>query len=137
MLPSQNVFRAQRNGFTFGHGNRKVDFKIATWNLLSLYRTGTCQNLVKVLRTYGVKVAALQGIRWKGTGQIRVNDYEIYFSGMVDRHSYGCGFAVHKPLVPHIKEFRPVSERIAVLRINSRPIDLILICVHAPTDTSP
>jgi len=81
-------------------------------------------------------VAALQEIRWKGTGQIRVNDYEIYFSGMVDRHSYRCGFVVYKSLVPHNKEFRPDSERIAVLRINSRPIDLILVCVHAPADTS-
>jgi len=134
MLPSQNMPQTQRNGFTFGHGNWKVDFKIVTWNLLSLYRTGTCQNLVEVLRTCEVKVAVLQEIRWKVTEQIRVNNYEIYFSGMVDRHSYRCGFAVHKSLVPHIKEFRPVSERIAVLRINSRPIDLILVCVHAPME---
>lgn len=51
---------------------------------------------------------------------------------MVDRHSFGSGFAVHKSVVPHIKEFRPISERIAVMRIKSRPMDLILICVHAP-----
>lgn len=55
---------------------------------------------------------------------------------MVDRHNFGSGFAVQKSIVPHIKEFRPISERIAVMRIKSRPLDLILICVHAPTDTS-
>lgn len=55
---------------------------------------------------------------------------------MVDRRHFGSGFAVHKSLVLHMKEFRPVSERIAVLRINCKPIDLILVCGHAPTDTS-
>lgn len=106
MLPSQNIPRTQRNGFTFGHGNRKVDFKITTWNLLSFYRIDACQNLVEVLRTYGVKVATLQEIRWRGTGQVRVKDYKIYFSGMVDKHSYESGFPVYKSLVPHIKEFK-------------------------------
>jgi hypothetical protein len=107
-----------------------------TWNILSLYRSGACQNLVQVLGTYKVKIAALQEIRWNGTGQVTVKDYEIYFSGMVDRHSFESGFAVHKSMVPYIKEFRPISERIAVMRIKSRPIDLILICVYAPTETS-
>lgn len=132
MLPTQNKPRTQSSGFNFGHGNRKVDFKIANWNILILYRSGACQNLAEVLGTYEVKVAALQEIRWKGTGQVTVKDYEIYFSGMVDRHSFGSGFAVHKSMVPHIKEFRPILERIAVMRIKSRPTDLILICVHAP-----
>lgn len=86
---------------------------------------------MEVLGTYKVKIAALQEIMWKGTGHLTVKDYEIYFSEMVDRHSF-----VHRSMVPHIKEFRPVSERITVMRIKSRPIDLILICVHAHMDTS-
>jgi len=134
VIPLQNMPLTQRNGFNLGHGNRKVDFNIVTWNLLSLYRTGAWQNLVEVWRTYKFKVGELQEIRWKVTGQVRVNDYEIYFSGIIDRHNFGSGFAVHKSMVPHIKEFRSVSEKIAVLRINSRPIDLILMCVHAPVD---
>jgi exonuclease III len=136
MLPTQNKPRTQRNGLNFEHGNRKVDFKIVTWNILSLYRSGACQNLVELLGAYKVKIAALQEIRWKRTGQVPVKDYEIYFSGMVDRHSFGSGFTVHKSMVPRIKEFRPISEKIVVMRIKSRQIDLILICVHAPTETS-
>lgn len=81
-------------------------------------------------------MSALQEKRWKETGQIRVNDYGIYFSGMVDRHSYRNDFTVHKSLVPHIKDFRPVSESIAVLRTNRRPIDITFVFVYAPTDTS-
>lgn len=55
---------------------------------------------------------------------------------MVDRHIYGNYFAVHKSLVPHIKKFRPVLGKIAVLRINSRPIDVTLVYVHVLMDTN-
>jgi len=84
MFRTQNKPQTQRIGFNFGHGNRKVNYKMATWNILGLYRSGACQNLVEVLGTYKVKIAALQEIRWKGTGQVTVKDYEIYFSGMVE-----------------------------------------------------
>lgn len=53
--------------------------------------------------------------------------------GIFLRNDRQHSFAVHT-LVPHIKDFRPASERITVLRINSRPIDLIL--VYVPKDTS-
>lgn len=80
-------------------------------------------------------MVALLEIRWKGTEQIRVNDYKIYFSGVEDRHIYGSGYAVHKLLVPPIKELRPVSESITVLRINSKPRRYINMCLCS-TDAS-
>jgi len=52
MLPLEKMTQTQRNGFNFGHGNGKVDFKTVTWNWLILYRTGACQNLVQVLGPY-------------------------------------------------------------------------------------
>lgn len=58
---------------------------------------------------------------------------------MVDRHIYGSGFAVNKLLAPHIKEFRPVTEKIAVLSttvLNNKSIDITLVSVHASIDTN-
>lgn len=42
---------------------KNKEIKVATWNALSLYRTGVCQNLTNVLNKYHVKIAALQKIR--------------------------------------------------------------------------
>lgn len=53
---------------------------------------------------------------------------------MKNRHHLGSGFAVHKSLELYISEFNLVSERIAVLRINTIPLSFILICVYAPTE---
>ncbi|KAL4089543.1 hypothetical protein QTP88_024563 [Uroleucon formosanum] len=100
-----------------------------------LCRTGACQNLTDVLETYGIHIAALQEIRWSGNGQLKVGKYIIYFSGMEERHIFESGFAVHETLEPYIKEFNPVSERIAVQRVDTKPLNIVLVCTHAPTET--
>jgi hypothetical protein len=68
VIPSENQPRTWRKGYKLGHGNRKTGIKIATWNTLSLFRTGACQNLTDVLETYGIHIAALQEIRWSENG---------------------------------------------------------------------
>jgi len=67
---------------------------------------------------------------------LKVGEYVIFFSELENRHSFGTGFAVHKSLEPYVREFNPVSERIAVLRVNTTPINTVLIYVHAPTEVS-
>ncbi|XP_015371362.1 PREDICTED: craniofacial development protein 2-like [Diuraphis noxia] len=135
MVPSENQPRIWRNGYKLGHGNWKIGIEIATWNTLNHFRIGACQNLSDVLETYGIHIAALQEIRWSGNGQLKVGKYIIYFSGMEERHIFGSGFTVHETLEPYIKEFNPVSERIAVLRVDTKPLNIVLVCTHAPTDT--
>jgi hypothetical protein len=53
---------------------------------------------------------------------------------MENTHHFGCGFAVHRTLVPYIKAFIPVSERISILNINTSPINICIINAHAPTE---
>ncbi|VVC45984.1 Endonuclease/exonuclease/phosphatase [Cinara cedri] len=53
---------------------------------------------------------------------------------MENTHHFGSGFAVHRILVPYIKEYNPVSERISTLTINTSPINICLINGHAPTE---
>jgi len=96
-----------------GHGIRKTGIKIATWNTLSLYRTGACQNLTDVVEAYKIQIIALHEIRWPGKSQLKVGKYIVYFSGMGEGHALGCGFAMHESLEPSVKEFNPISERLA------------------------
>jgi len=54
---------------------------------------------------------------------------------MEERHFLGSGFDVHETLEPFIKEFNPVSERIAVLRVDIKPLNIVLVCTHTPMET--
>lgn len=45
-----------------------MEIKIATTNMLSLYRTKACQNLIDVLKMYNVTITALQQeVKWIST----------------------------------------------------------------------
>jgi len=85
---------------------------------------------------YGIQVIALHEIRWPRRGQLKLGrKYVMYFSSIEKRHSFGCGIAVYETLKPYLKEFNPISERINLLRVNMKSLNIILICVHASTET--
>jgi len=126
--------RTRLHGFKTGFWKRNADVKIATWNVISLYKTGASQNLADVLSTYDIKVVAIQEIRWLGVGQLTIVEYIIFFSGMENTHQFSSGFTVHRTLVPYIKEFNPVSERISILIINTSPINICIIKGHVSTE---
>jgi len=103
MIPTKNQPRTWRIGYKLGHGKRTVKLKIATWNVTSLFRTGSCQNLVDVISAYRIIVVALQEIQRTGVSQLKIGEYVIFYSGMESRHYFGSGFSVHESLKPYVK----------------------------------
>lgn len=66
---------------------------------------------------------------------MKVGSYIVYISGLADRHNFGNGFVVHEKLETYVKEFIPISERMACLKLNTTLLNTTLVCVHAPTET--
>lgn len=72
-----------------------------------------------------------------GVEQLIVEEYNIiFYSVMMNSHNFGSGYGVHESLEAHIGEFNPVLKKIAVLRIDTAPLNIVLICVYAPTKVS-
>ena len=71
-----------------GTGTRTLNWKrpllIATWNVLSLYRAGLGRNVVEEMKKYKVDIAALQEVRWPGTGECNINGFKgtVRFGGV-------------------------------------------------------
>ncbi|CAI6371536.1 unnamed protein product [Macrosiphum euphorbiae] len=65
---------------------------------------------------------------------MRMNDYVIYYKGLNDTHQFGTGFAVHKNLLSSVKEFNPISERVCTIKLNTKPMNMFIINIHAPTE---
>lgn len=63
-----------------------------------------------------------------------MNDYVIYYKGLDDTHQFGTGFAVHKNLLFSVKEFNPISEHVCTIQLNTKPMNIFIINVHAPTE---
>jgi len=89
---------------------------------------------VNEIENYGIKLSALQGIRWSDTGTVNINEMTIYHGSCTEQRQLGTGFAVHKNIVPAIKEFIDINPRISVLTIEAQWYDIRFISVHAPTE---
>uniref|UniRef100_A0A2S2QG34 Craniofacial development protein 2 n=1 Tax=Sipha flava TaxID=143950 RepID=A0A2S2QG34_9HEMI len=52
-----------------------------------------------------------------------------------NRHENGVGFLVYNSLIPWVKQFKAINDRIYYIRINMNHRDLIMICAYALTES--
>lgn len=45
-------------------------------------------------------------------------------------------FIVYETIEPYLKEFNSISGRLAVLKIDTIPINIALLCIHAPAEVT-
>ncbi|KAL4113922.1 hypothetical protein QTP88_017474 [Uroleucon formosanum] len=116
----------------------KHGFRIGTWNIRSLYKPGALKSISDAIKKYkNVLITALQEIRWP-EGSVKTEGMTLFYSGNKNgRHINGVGFLVSELLLPHVKHFEPINDRICYMRIADKSGDLMLICVYAPTENGP
>jgi hypothetical protein len=114
---------------------RNTDIEIGTWNVRSLYKTGTLKALIMQLEKYRVSITAEQETRRLGSGIHDLKKHSILYSGNErGNHEFGVAFIVGKSLGVNIIDFQPVSEGIAVLQIRMKLYNMFIINVHMPTE---
>jgi exonuclease III len=52
-----------------------MDMRFGTWNVRSLYRSGSLKTVAKELWKYKLDLMSVQEIRWEKEGTERVEDY--------------------------------------------------------------
>lgn len=77
----------------------------------------------------------LQEVRWPGEGNIKKDDKTIFYSGNRNgKYENGVGFVVNEPILPHVKTFQAISERICYIRLTGHIFDIVIINCYAPTE---
>ncbi|VVC24931.1 Hypothetical protein CINCED_3A025737 [Cinara cedri] len=72
---------------------------------------------------------------WPGKGSLRKDDKTIFYSGNRDgKFENGVGFVVSENILPYVKDFQAINERMCYIRITGCIFDLIIINCHAPTE---
>ncbi|XP_022161478.1 uncharacterized protein LOC111027411 [Myzus persicae] len=109
-------------------------FRIGTWNVRTLYKAGALNTLINTIDRYKANIVALQETRWQGEGCIATCNMTLFYGGVTtNRHENGVGFLVHNSLIPWVKQFKAINDRICYIRINMNHRDMIIICAYAPT----
>ncbi len=116
---------------------RNKDLRLATWNVRTLYRTGGVRILTDELKKRNVAVVAVQETRWtKATQNFTSNGYNIYCSSNSNDHALGTAFLVASRWNHLVLNFKPIDDRLCVIRLKGRFKNYSLINAHAPTNES-
>ena len=97
---------------------------------------GALSALVLELRHYKCNITAVQETRWTGQCVFECQRFTIFSSGG-EKGSFGTGFIVDKKWAVHVIDWRPVNEKLCVLRVKGKFFNYSIINVHAPHNERP
>jgi exonuclease III len=105
-----------------------------TWNVRSLYRSGSLMTVARELAEYKLDLVGVQEVRWDKEGTVRAGEYSFFYGKGQENHQLGTGFFVHQRIVSAIKRVELVSDRILYIVLRGRWCNIILLNAHAPTE---
>ncbi|XP_025199561.1 uncharacterized protein LOC112597650 [Melanaphis sacchari] len=70
-----------------------TDFRIGTWNVRSLFRTGALTTSQSCLERYEMDITAIQEVRWTSSGSLKSQGMTLFYNGE-DKHERGVGFII-------------------------------------------
>ena len=113
---------------------KKNVLRIGTWNVRTLKKAGKLHLVIHELEDVNVDITGLSEIRWTGEGHFRSGDSTVIFSGGINGQG-GVAVLLNKRLSGSLISYNPVSDRIVVVRLATKPVNMTVIQVYAPTST--
>jgi exonuclease III len=65
--------------------------RFRTWNVRSLYRSGSLKTVARELRKYKLDLVGVQEVRWDKGGTERAEDYTFFYGAGNEDHQLGTG----------------------------------------------
>lgn len=110
-----------------------ANMKIGTWNVRSLFEAGKTHNAIQEMKRLKISILGISEMRWPNYGKCSIDGHHIYYSGEdSSNHWNGVGFIIDHKIEKALINFIPVSDRVALLQINTKPVQMNLIQVYAP-----
>uniref|UniRef100_A0A8D9EQ38 Craniofacial development protein 2 n=1 Tax=Cacopsylla melanoneura TaxID=428564 RepID=A0A8D9EQ38_9HEMI len=114
--------------------HEQENIRIGTWNVTTLNQAGKVHNAIQEMTRMKIDILGLCEMRWLGTGSINIQEHQIYYSGTHNNmHEKGVGMILTKRMAGCVTNFIPVSDRVMLLQMNARPVNINIIQVYAPT----
>ncbi|CAF3797283.1 unnamed protein product [Rotaria sp. Silwood1] len=106
---------------------------IDTWNITSL--TGKEIELTEEAKKYQLDILEISSTKRKGKGTLSLNNgWQLFYSGVdLSIHAQaGVAILLHPHLADAVLEWKPINERVALIRLQLKKTNLTIIQVYAP-----
>jgi hypothetical protein len=108
--------------------------RLGTWNLRSLYRSGSLITVARELARYKLDLVGVQEFRWDKGGTVRAGDYNFFYGKGNESRQLGTGFFVHQRIVSAIKRVEFVHDRMSYIVLRGHWCNKIVLNVHTSTE---
>jgi hypothetical protein len=105
-----------------------------TWNVRSLYRSGSLLTVARDLAKYKFNLVDVQEVRWDKEGTARARRYTFFYGKRQENHKLGTGFFVHHRRVSAIDRVEFLSNRMSYIVLRGCWCNIIFLNVHATTE---
>jgi exonuclease III len=109
-----------------------MDVRFGSWNVRSLYRTGSLKTVARELGKYKLDLLDVQEVRRDKGGTERAEYYTFFYGAGNKDHQLGLGFFVHKTIISAVRRVESVSDRMSYIILRGRWCNIIVVNVHAP-----
>jgi hypothetical protein len=92
--------------------SKNKELQLGTWNVLSLYRSGSLKRLIDITQGYKIGILAVQEMRWVGQSILEEKECTIYYSCHKSLHQFGTGFIINKNIRHLVIGFQLINMRI-------------------------
>ena len=130
-----NLDRHQATASRHKSRSRVKPVKIATWNVRTLYQCGKLENIKKEMYRLVINILGICEVRWTGAGKIFSGRYTVIYSGG-QKHENGAGFILDEEHARSLKGFWKLSDRVYMVKLDAKSLDINIIEVYAPTSAS-
>ena len=84
-----------------------------------------------------IDILGCSEVRWPNSGRTVIDNYVFYYSGdNTTQNRNGVAIVINKDTERSVKGFIPITERIALLKLNATPCNINIITAYAPTSES-
>jgi len=108
---------------------------LRSWNVRTLNKPGALQCVLIVAEAYEIQILALHEFRWLNKGTLKKENMTLFYSGSENKkHENGVGIMIHDSILPQVKIFKAINDRLCYIILKGRIFDMRIICWYGPTE---